>query len=297
MMLATGALQVPEDAGPVADMPLTLSSSLSAEQALRWIVADACRRYDQHLAQLIETDHPDGPRKTRVALRRLRSTLKGYRPILRHKTTAPFDAQARKIFRLIGQIRDADVALDIAPDSKAAGGIETLRQQVRARLRSLGAVGFGARLAGMINGDAWQRRGKTQAALRIGPSRDFARQALATAWARCVNHRAHLARLSVEQRHDLRKDLKTFRYLSEFFGPFWPDDAAHPSIHLLKRLQDDLGTLNDFAELRATGKIGKSHAALHRDRLALALATAQTHWHDLRSLQPWWRAETGQTAA
>ncbi|MES2847395.1 MAG: CHAD domain-containing protein [Pseudomonadota bacterium] len=297
MMLATGAMQVPDDTGPLADMPVALSPSMSAEQVLRWIIADACRRYDQHLAQLIETDHPDGPRKTRVALRRLRSTLKGYRPILKHKATARFDAQARKIFRLIGHVRDADVALDLAPDADVAGGIGTLRQQVRARLRSLGAVGFGARLAGMINGDTWQRRGKAQAALRCGPSRDFARQALAAAWARCIRHRAHLARLSVEQRHDLRKDLKTFRYLSEFFGPFWPDDVARPSIHLLKRLQDELGTLNDFADLRAKGKIGKPQAALHRERLALALATAQTHWHDLRSLQPWWQAETGQAAA
>lgn len=67
-----------------------------------------------------------------------------------------------------------------------------------------------------------------------------------------VSKRAHrLETLTVEQRHDLRKELKTLRYAVEFFSPLYPVKHAEPFLKQLKKLQAVFGGLNDAATVRA----------------------------------------------
>ena len=53
--------------------------------------------------------------------------------------------------------------------------------------------------------------------------------------------------LSDADLHRLRISLKKLRYAGEFFAAQFPDGKPRPYIRALRRLQDDLGQLNDAA--------------------------------------------------
>ena len=57
--------------------------------------------------------------------------------------------------------------------------------------------------------------------------------------------------MTVEQRHELRKELKKLRYAVEFFAPLYPAKRVDPFLKHLKKLQTVFGDLNDAATVRA----------------------------------------------
>ena len=57
----------------------------------------------------------------------------------------------------------------------------------------------------------------------------------------------HFERLSDPRLHRLRLTLKKLRYAGEFFATQFPESRPRPYIKTLRRLQDDLGRLNDAA--------------------------------------------------
>ena len=80
--------------------------------------------------------------------------------------------------------------------------------------------------------------------------------------------------LPEDQRHDLRKSLKTLRYVSDQFRPLWPkSDPAF--LTLLADLQDDLGHLNDITVARSMGQDVPDAPQV--------LAHAQTLWAALQT--------------
>ena len=82
--------------------------------------------------------------------------------------------------------------------------------------------------------------------------RRIARDLLQQAAAR-VKKRGRKARgLEEGDLHRLRIGLKKLRYLSQTFAPLHPGKRARPYIKALKRLQEELGHLNDIAHVRAT---------------------------------------------
>ena len=119
-----------------------------------------------------------------------------------------------------------------------------------------------------------------------------------------VRKRAHgLETSTVEQRHELRKELKTLRYAVEFFSPLYPAKRADPFQKRLKKLQAVFGDLNDAAMVRAmlTGAeapaagdpaaqraigwvIGASQA-----RAEFGWAGAKALWGSLSETRPFWK--------
>ncbi len=53
------------------------------------------------------------------------------------------------------------------------------------------------------------------------PVREFAAAALGKAWKKIAKQAGDVTDLSIEQRHDLRKALKGFRYSAEFLGSLY----------------------------------------------------------------------------
>ena len=54
----------------------------SAAEALSAILSAQARAFEGHYAALRESDDPENPHKARVALRRMRSALEGFAPML-----------------------------------------------------------------------------------------------------------------------------------------------------------------------------------------------------------------------
>ncbi len=278
---------IPED--PRQTRP-TITADMATEQAVQAVLAACLNDFDSHRAALMKDDAPTGPHGARVALRRLRTALDGFRPVLRRSSVKPLKDEAKAIFALLGRLRDADVLAgqlaegeDAARLTDEAAGI---RAEVRAELAAQEAEGFAAEALLVLDRGDWHRRGKAERARRAAPVTDLAAGALALAWAAVGSHGKHVAKMADADRHEFRKDLKALRYLSDFFSDLWPGKAQARFLARLKKLQDALGLLNDLAV--AEGQLGEAGAQVRTALRDEAMAAAEKHWKALRKAGPWW---------
>lgn len=118
-----------------------IDPGMTAEAALTALVTGCALDIDRHLAQVMETAAPEGPHKTRVALRRLTTALDAFAPLLRRSAARALRREAKRIFRRLGEVRDVDVYLETltARDrDRLAPEAETLREATRTALRERG---------------------------------------------------------------------------------------------------------------------------------------------------------------
>ncbi|MDP3958584.1 MAG: CHAD domain-containing protein [Pseudorhodobacter sp.] len=262
-----------------------IAPGIPAEPALRRIVAGCTCEIERQLARLMVDDSPDAPHGARVALRQLRAALTGFAPIIDRATLTATKAEAKALFRALGPLRDADVAAAEAlgaPETAARQAqAATLREAVRKTLRrSPGAAKMQARLFGK----GWRRKGHKARRWRSGRVGPLAERALTRAWARVATHPPGIAPMTAADRHELRKDLKTLRYLCDFLGPLWPGKGRKRFLAHLAPLLDALGTLNDLAIARQRAPASTAAQA----RAASAMTKAETAWRALRKAGPFW---------
>ena len=227
----------------------------SSENTFHGIVRSCAALFDESLALVMETDDPSGPHKARVALRRLTTAIDSFGPILRRKQSAALRSQAKAIFRKLGEIRDNDVYLlgsseSVAPKpaTDRVASNRRLREKVRKKLRKSCAVRFAQQvlLAAEEDGKLYRRSTKAKA-LRAGSVVAFAARALSDAWSSCRSYGPSVEKIPETDRHDFRKDLKTLRYLAEFFSDHFPNPGDKSILRDFRAMQDALGAMNDFA--------------------------------------------------
>lgn len=268
----------PRAAFPAGSSAAALAAILGAEAGV----------FADHLAQLQHSDAPEHPHKARVALRRLRSALDGFAPILSRRARDRLGRQARNLFRILGPLREADVAAEkfAGPEDDGAmrASADAIRARVRAELAAAGAEKFAAQVAAALAGDALIDLDSRARRLAAAPVAVLAQFALQKAWTEVQGFGTDLAALSDEDRHEFRKDIKTLRYLSEFLGDGWPGKGRDRFLARMEKLQHSLGELNDIAV--HTG--GAPAEGELRGAYEASLTEAQAHWQKLAALGPWW---------
>lgn len=268
------------------DAPPQLSAEMSCETAFALLARQCCDEIDRQLFVFLGSEEISGPHKARVALRRLTTALDAFAPILRRKEAARLRREAKDIFRALGEVRDADVFLDAQGGAALARETRDLRDDIRRGLRKRKAVGFAPALMRQITDGSIYKTKAPGLAARRAPVGMLARGVLDLAWGRALAHGTDLAGMAEEARHDFRKDMKTLRYLAEFFSPLWAqtgDGQGWPRFRrMLQDLQDDLGLLNDLANAR---RRGRSEGATKE---AAALERAGTAWQRLAASAPFW---------
>lgn len=272
--------------------PLLLAHGISCEEAFRRIVLPFTAEIDAQLALFFGSDDPSGPHKARVALRRLTTALDAFAPILKKPVASDFRREAKEIFRLLGQQRDADVYLAGLTDTrklrKVQAETDATRTALRVELRKRRAVGFAPRLRQVIETAQMFRTTPKGQARRTLPVETYANRALDEAWETCLDHGKDIARMNGRDQHEFRKDMKSLRYLAEFFAPLWPGPGQAAFHDQMQDLQDALGHLNDLRNARARGRKLSSEA----ERQAQAtLDSAQADWSALREVPCWWPVE------
>jgi CHAD domain-containing protein len=272
----------------------------SCQGSFAAIALASAQAMDAALAIFLDSDDAAGPHKARVALRRLTTALDAFHPILRRKGSARLRAQAKRIFRLLGRVRDSDVHLDQAGDKAGVRARlarnRQLRDEVRARLRKDRAVAFPNELRRAVQpgGDLYRRSPSAQMR-RAAPVLHLAAHLLDSAWDRCLSHGPSVRTISEPARHDLRKDLKTLRYLAEFFSDHLPALQDGRFRADFRTMQDALGMLNDHAvALQIDGRKGEGPLP---SRIAAALDQAEKVWSRLSATVPPWRAAEPQPLA
>lgn len=275
----------------MADPTDPLLPDTPCEHAFRRIVAGCLEDFDTALAEVMASDDPRGPHKARVALRRLTTALDVFAPILRRKQMARVRNAAKRLFRALGELRDSDVFnaahVDQPGHKDRLRRNASLRDKVRRSLQSAKADSFAAMLHAAIapDGPIWRRKSRALQ-MRAAPLGAFAAGMLRQVWARCQQHGASVSAMGPDVRHDFRKDLKSLRYLSEFFTPLFPALAQEPFRSDFRDIQDALGILNDFAVAQLLA--GRKMPHVLPVPQTRALVAAETIWLRLSSTpRPW----------
>lgn len=265
---------------------------------------------------LLATGDAEAIHQMRVALRRLRSALRVFRPLVASPRLTEVKDDLRWLLERLGPARDAEVFLSdiidpVVQDYPDDAGLAALREYWRsdrdARLdAALGAVRDRRFAALVLDLTAWVEAGDWLGApgepLRrkleapIGP---FALRRLGKATRRMLRQGGDsLSRLSPEERHAVRILCKQTRYTAEFFASLVPRKQMKVFLGELTEVQDALGRLNDVAVAGpklASGSSGGRHARAaglvsgwHTARQAAMLAEAERAWKRVRARDlPW----------
>jgi CHAD domain-containing protein len=196
---------------------------------------------------------PRGVHQSRVALRRLRSLLRIFRPLVDGPDWREWDARLKDLAASLGAARDWDVFLaGIGQGTlQALDGDARLKRLLRAAERERDAA-YRA-LDEVLAGPAfrlaiWQ--GMALCLLRPSarpelPLAPFAAEVLRKRWKRLKRAGAAMEALDPAALHEMRLDAKKLRYAAEPFSALWPGKAAKRFNRRLADLQEALGLAND----------------------------------------------------
>jgi inorganic triphosphatase YgiF len=279
---------------PQKAQPAALSGDETCAEALVSFVESAAAQIEVNRRAVLETDDPEAAHQLRVGLRRLRSALRAFRPLHDTPATRDLEQHARELGQGVGELRNADVLIEsiytpVAGKRQGQPGFGALRE---ALLSHRAAKRAETRAA--LRGEQWSRlrlylalwpQTAQESANLQAPVRAFADAALARSWKKTARRGADLARLSPEQRHEMRKALKGLRYVSEFFGSLYEARSAERFVKELKRLQDVFGYLNDVSTAKALDAICEAHCADYRE--AHRAAGYVLGWHDVAAERTW----------
>ncbi len=294
---------------------LSLTPEMTAGDSLSLIVLnsfahltanDDCARLNLHI---------EGVHQCRIALRRLRSAFKIYRPLLRRKRIAPIDEEVRWLGRILGAARDLDVLqTELLEPAIAALGEKkqlaplmiTLAARKAEAYRGVTEALESARYRHLLielctlgHADDLSKSGERAGLDR--PLPELASAALTRAHERLLKRGRGFEQLSKPERHEVRIALKRLRYALDFFSDVFESEQKKKFVKKLTRLQDDLGRMNDVAvaETMLARLVGVSDEAEHAKAAApsgqLAFAAGGVlGWHrrraaemDIRLVKDW----------
>lgn len=243
--LAEGKLGRASKAEPIRLEPL--ASEADAFHA----VAHAClRHFRLNEIVLLEHDEADALHQARVALRRLRAALTLFRPTVRGADYQYLREELRWFAAQFGDARNADVLIErfAAEQKEIPAELNQTRDAAYGRvadaLRSDRARQLMLRFALWLETGAWRFRGRG-----AQPVRQLAADQLERRWRKIARRGGDLTRLTEEELHRLRIDVKKVRYAAEFLSSLYrgkPVATRRDSfVAALKALQERLGEIND----------------------------------------------------
>ncbi|SNS72236.1 CYTH and CHAD domain-containing protein [Tropicimonas sediminicola] len=317
MLAETGEIEPKLAPRKAREVPL--APEMTAEVAARDVLRECFEQITTNIDVVLHSPAPEGPHQLRIGLRRLRAAMGLFRPVIGHPEMARLGAQAKALGAAVGALRDLDVVIaDVIDPSErdhaSEPGFAVLREAVEARrdttreaLRRhlLGAEvqGFQIALARFIEARGWLVPSDIEQTARLAaPVGELAERALGKRWKSVRKHAHGIDHLTIEERHELRKELKKLRYSVEFMGPLYKQKAVTEFVKRMKRLQTVFGELNDLAMAeemlcgidspgarnlaaqRAVGWILGNRGA-HAE---LSWTHAKELWQDLKGKGPFW---------
>lgn len=266
--LVTGRLPA-----PVLPEPLGLSPVTTVAEAYRHIVRHCLRQLLANEACALAGGDVEGLHQMRVALRRLRTAVRLFRPLVGKPDACRAGDDIRWFTRQLGPAREWDVLLSgviepFAASRKAPDDLPALADAVRAARHGPAGEAIQAiqspRCTGLILAiGAWLEEGRWHSgadpALRAQLDRPMS--TLAGAWLAAQHARALKAGKDVTggnaedagtaARDRLRRRLRKLRYTVEFFRGLYAETATVPFIAALEGMLGALDADHDAAVGRA----------------------------------------------
>jgi inorganic triphosphatase YgiF len=289
---------------PVHARPADLAPAMNPAQGAAAVLGAALAQLLANAEGVARSDDPEFVHQLRVALRRARSGLRTFRPVLGKARERELREALRWITSIAGRARDLDVfAMQTLPamakatatpldDPGLARRLHAARQRARMELvEAIAAPRFARAVLGM------GRLARAPSARDSHERLDrFCASRLAKA-ERAVRREADgFAALDAAARHRLRIRAKRLRYALDACGGLFGAKRVKRYTSVLSEMQDALGDANDariaatlVAELRA-GRTWRSAAGPWLEAMETeAIRRAAPCVERLRSLVPPWR--------
>lgn len=268
-----------------------LSPEMTALQAFGHLSRQLAAIEDAERQRIVATDDPEAVHAARVALRKLRSMLRGFADMLSDKVATELKDELVARFRQLGPLRDADVraaALAGGPGAEAAmAEAARLRVLIRADFAKNPRPPLPDLIARWLERPAKLAPGARRARLATAPVSVLAARALQVAWTELLAFGPDLDRLMPEERHEFRKRMKDMRYLADFFLPLWREGKeARKMLRHIQQIQAKLGDLNDIEVMRLEGTEHLPAETQSREK-ACRKAVGKS-WDRLRRFDAWW---------
>lgn len=238
--------------------PIQLAPDMSAGDAFRAIAHDCLRQYRLNETRLLAGDNGKALHQARVALRRLRTAILVFRPIVDGGQARRLTADLRWLAGRLGPARNIDVLIPRVRSKAVQARLGGARASAYAAARRAMTSDLTREL--MIDLVEWLSVGKWMLRkhgrkLREAPLGDYAPGAIGGFHDRLMAEREAVAGPDDEMRHEARKTAKKLRYTVAFFASlYWTGKLRKGRMRYLaalEELQDELGALNDLAVLPA----------------------------------------------
>jgi triphosphatase len=251
----------------------------------------------------------------RVAVRRLRSALKVFRPAIRCPDVEAIDVGLKALAARLGPTRDWDVFVTETGASVARtfstekrlqrvlAAAERRRrachEELRAYLATSGFRQLGIELACIAGSQDWHATlGDTEHAELAVPLEAFAAGVLNKRLKKLQQVEGDVTALEPAALHAIRLRAKRLRYAMEIFAPLHPGRSTSRFIRRISKLQDQLGAFNDASvaaglldELSGGGGqafgsgLVQGYVGAHGERTRKRIGRA---WHKCQHLTPFW---------
>ena len=269
-----------------ADMPARAHLSQVVAACQRALLLDVHVLYASREAagdeRIVDTEFVH---QARVAVRRMRSALRMFRPVFGKRRFESINAILRAIGQVFGGVRDWDVFCDqtldriartVGDDDAGKTAMHALRNEAQRQRRDAHTRLFDYLHSPRAGSDALAIE---RLILRVDRRGGSSLEALAPRWLdqhqrRVVDRARRIAALDEEERHGLRIDVKRLRYALDLLEALYDGGDVRRYRNALAELQSELGELNDAAVaarlMRAMGE--SAEIGLARERFVAWLS-------------------------
>lgn len=237
--------------------PLPIHADQTPVEAFRTIALGCLEHFQRNEAGLLAGGEPEFIHQARVALRRLRSAIKLFAPVLPENFVAAYGQSWQTLAGALGEARNWDVFLEetLPPIVKAFPhnhDVHRLHNEAKRRVKAARRA-----ITSLLSLKEYPRlMVEFTAAVHAlsdtvnSPLKRFASERIA-AHTRSVRKLAErYDELDDEQRHVMRLRFKKLRYALEFMTPLLPTRQMKRYQETLSALQEALGLINDQVTAR-----------------------------------------------
>ncbi|MDI1325398.1 MAG: CHAD domain-containing protein [Brevundimonas sp.] len=276
-----------------------LTGDVPVQAAFQAICHACIRHYRLNETRLLAEPEAETLHQCRVALRRLRTALDLFKPLLSDPESRALAGRVKRAARMFGDGRNIDVLIGLSNDADLIAKLNPHRKQIYdvlvADLRSPTLRELMLDLTAWTSAGFWLSDAAT-AALRREAILPFAVRRLRRSRRRLKRRGAHLAHLDASGRHAVRIAAKNLRYTAEFLGGLFPGPVAsgrlEAFVEAVERLQTDLGRLTDHATgsalLKRFGIRGATHDGRTAPHKRRSIKSAARACKDVVDLKPFW---------
>jgi triphosphatase len=232
--------------------PVPLAEEMTPVEAFRSIALGCLEHLQRNEDGILRGDRPEFVHQARVALRRMRSAMRLFAPVLPADFVEAYGQAWRTLAATLGTARNWDVFVEetLPPILAAFPGDRSARRLEREGRRRARKA-HGAVAAMLVLPEYPRLLVEFTAALLALPDTadttltDFALLQLKSHARKARKLAARHHALDTEDRHRMRIRFKKLRYTLEFFAPLLPRRRLKSYIAVLTQLQNELGLIND----------------------------------------------------